>query len=122
MALRACAADEETHHYCMRPHSQTYRQGKEGFLAIVRFLSLLPSLLPGSSACAGNGYLANVAPSEFAGVYEEELPVSISGKEWLAEHDEHWDRATEVPLMQIIVIKDWSMVWSCLTAEFKEER
>ncbi len=46
--------------------------------------------------CAGNGYLANVAPSEFAGIYEEELPVSISGKEWLAAHDEHWDSATEV--------------------------
>ena len=44
----------------------------------------------------GNGYLANVAPSEFAGIYEEELPVSISGKEWLAEHDEHWDSATQV--------------------------
>lgn len=66
---------------------------------------LLSCLLPGLWACAGNGYLANVVPSEFAGVYEEELPVSISGKEWLAEHDEHWDSATQVPLMQVSVIK-----------------
>ena len=32
------------------------------------------------------------------GIYEEELPVSISGKEWLAAHDEHWDSATQVIL------------------------
>ena len=44
----------------------------------------------------GNGYLANVTPSDFASMYEEELPMSISGKEWLAAHDEHWDSATQV--------------------------
>ena len=56
------------------------------------------SLPLGLPACAGNGYLANVAPSEFAGLFEEELPVSLSGQEWLAEHEEHWDSATQVCL------------------------
>lgn len=45
---------------------------------------------------AGDGYLANVSPSDFTALYEEALPVSISGREWLAEHDEHWDSATQV--------------------------
>ena len=45
---------------------------------------------------AGNGYLANVAPSDFSAMFEQELPVSMSGKEWLATYDEHWDNATQV--------------------------
>ena len=47
-------------------------------------------------AFAGDGYLANVSPSDFTALYEEALPVSISGREWLAAHDEHWDAATQV--------------------------
>ena len=45
---------------------------------------------------AGDGYLANVSPSDFTALYEAALPESISGKEWLAAHDEHWDSATQV--------------------------
>ena len=45
---------------------------------------------------AGDGYLANMSPSDFMALYEEALPVSISGREWLAEHHEHWDAATQV--------------------------
>ena len=51
---------------------------------------------------AGDGYLANVSPSDFTALYEEALPVSISGREWLAAHDEHWDSATEVTQLALL--------------------
>lgn len=44
---------------------------------------------------AGGGYLANVAPSEFACVYEPELPEAITGAAFLAEYGDHWDKATQ---------------------------
>ena len=44
---------------------------------------------------AGGGYLANVAPSEFAQLYEEALPVTLTGSEFTAAYRRHWDAATQ---------------------------
>lgn len=44
---------------------------------------------------AGGGYLANVAPSEFAQLYEEALPVTLTGSEFSAAYRRHWDAATQ---------------------------
>jgi hypothetical protein len=46
--------------------------------------------------CAGGGYLANVAPSEWAQTYEAALPESMRGAEFLARYGVHWDTATQV--------------------------
>ena len=45
---------------------------------------------------AGGGYLANISPSEWAEKYEEELPVSMAGADFLAQYGSHWDGATQV--------------------------
>ena len=44
---------------------------------------------------AGGGYLANLAPSEFAQLYEEALPVTVTGSEFSAAYRRHWDAATQ---------------------------
>ena len=44
---------------------------------------------------AGGGYLANISPSEWAQEYEEELPVTMSGADFLTQYGSHWDAATQ---------------------------
>ena len=44
---------------------------------------------------AGGGYLANVAPSELAQLYEEALPATLTGREFTAAYRRHWDAATQ---------------------------
>jgi hypothetical protein len=43
-----------------------------------------------------NGYLANISASQFASEFEERLPVSLSGREFLAQFGSHVDPATRV--------------------------
>jgi hypothetical protein len=45
---------------------------------------------------AGGGYLTNISPSKFAQMYENLLPEKMSGAEFLAKYDDHWDTATHV--------------------------
>ena len=44
----------------------------------------------------GLGYLANVPPSEFQQFYEEKLPATLRGSEFLSSFGDHIDTATEV--------------------------
>ena len=44
----------------------------------------------------GNGYLANVAPSEFRQFFEESLPEAMEGARFLERFGRHWDGATQV--------------------------
>ena len=45
---------------------------------------------------AGNGYLCSVRPSVYAQYYEEHLPDSIVGAEFLKKYHHHYDQATQV--------------------------
>ena len=47
-------------------------------------------------ACAGQGYLTNVAPSEFQQFYEERVPASLKGAAFLEAFGNHVDSATEI--------------------------
>ena len=49
-----------------------------------------------SSRRAGNGYLANLAPSEFCQFFEEALPEAMEGSRFLERFGRHWDGATQV--------------------------
>ena len=49
-------------------------------------------------SCTGGGYLANVAPSDYSRIYEQELPESIGGAAFLKQYSDHWDTATQVHL------------------------
>ena len=44
----------------------------------------------------GQGYLTNVAPSEFQQFYEERVPLSLKGSAFLDTYGSHVDTATEV--------------------------
>ncbi|KAK9803166.1 hypothetical protein WJX72_006956 [[Myrmecia] bisecta] len=54
-------------------------------------LSVSPDTLP-----LGGGYLTNIAPSEFSQTYEEDLPETMTGSDFLSRYGRHWDAATEV--------------------------
>lgn len=43
----------------------------------------------------GGGYLANLAPSEFAQLYEDALPEMMTGSEFITAYGRHWDAATQ---------------------------
>ena len=45
---------------------------------------------------AGNGYLCSVSPSLYAQLYEEHLPDSITGADFLRKYHSHYDHATQV--------------------------
>lgn len=51
---------------------------------------------PEGVPCIGQGYLTNVAPSEFQQFYEEKVPVSLKGSAFLDAYGSHVDTATEV--------------------------
>ncbi len=46
--------------------------------------------------CAGNGYLCSIRPSVYAQHYEESLPDSMTGADFLAKYHHHYDHATQV--------------------------
>ena len=46
--------------------------------------------------CAGNGYLCSIRPSVYAQYYEESLPDSMTGADFLAKYHHHYDHATQV--------------------------
>ncbi len=45
---------------------------------------------------AGNGYLCSIRPSVYAQHYEESLPDSMTGADFLAKYHHHYDHATQV--------------------------
>lgn len=45
---------------------------------------------------AGNGYLCSIRPSVYAQHYEENLPESMTGADFLAKYHHHYDHATQV--------------------------
>ena len=45
---------------------------------------------------AGNGYLCSIRPSVYAQHYEEHLPDSMAGADFLAKYHHHYDHATQV--------------------------
>ncbi|KAK9833328.1 hypothetical protein WJX81_006760, partial [Elliptochloris bilobata] len=55
-----------------------------------------PADEPHNPVPLGGGYLANVAPSEFAQLYEDALPAALTGCDFTAEYGRHWDAATQV--------------------------
>lgn len=60
---------------------------------------------PNVKLCAGNGYLCNTSPSQFAQFYEAQLPESMSGSEFLAmSQGQHWDTATQVRRAFLILL------------------
>lgn len=42
----------------------------------------------------GNGYLANISPSQYASIYERMLPDTITVDEFVSTYGQHWDAAT----------------------------
>ena len=42
----------------------------------------------------GNGYLANISPSQYTSIYERMLPDSITVEEFVSTYGRHWDAAT----------------------------
>jgi hypothetical protein len=44
----------------------------------------------------GQGYLSNISPSEYRQFYEEKLPESLLGSQFLENYGGHWDPVTEV--------------------------
>ena len=61
---------------------------------------------------AGGGYLANVTPSDFWRIYEQELPESITGAAFLKEYNDHWDAATKV-LSHTLILLAMKSGYSC---------
>mmetsp|Transcript_18960 Transcript_18960/g.52888 ORF Transcript_18960/g.52888 Transcript_18960/m.52888 type:complete len:390 (-) Transcript_18960:254-1423(-) len=53
----------------------------------------------------GNGYLANVQPSEFATIHGPRLPLEIQGKDFLAKYGSHDDPITVVHPDRIYKVK-----------------
>ena len=45
---------------------------------------------------AGGGYLANISPSEYQEHQEDQLPASMSGRDFLQQYGSHWDTATTI--------------------------
>lgn len=58
----------------------------------------MPSL-DGVCVCAGNGYLCSVSPSLYAQHYEQHLPDSITGADFLKQYHNHYDHATQVGVL-----------------------
>jgi len=52
---------------------------------------------------AGGGYLANIAPSELAQLYEEALPDAMTGRDFTAAYGRHWDAATQARLARCML-------------------
>jgi len=46
--------------------------------------------------CAGNGYLCSIRPSVYAQHFEENLPDSMTGADFLAKYHHHYDHETQV--------------------------
>ena len=51
---------------------------------------------PLAFCCAGNGYLCSIRPSVYAQHYEESLPDSMTGADFLTKYHHHYDHATQV--------------------------
>ena len=60
--------------------------------------------------CAGNGYLCNIRPSLYAQHYEENLPDSMTGADFLAKYHHHYDHATQVGIAPLTL---WLRMHDC---------
>lgn len=59
-------------------------------------------IMPGRVVCVvGNGYLCSVRPSVYAQHFEEHLPDTMKGIDFLTKYHHHYDQATQVSHLHI---------------------